>query len=139
MKCQRRYAIAAIAVGAAAIVTLPIWTMGLAVLADSERTILSKSLSPNGKQIAQVERLVVGGVPNIVIMTRPAWAPDWYLVGCAATSHYGEALASVRWISDDLIEIAHDDQRASWSSDSAPFHNEPCRQPQILLRPRDRG
>lgn len=59
-----------------AFATLPIWGMGSAAFFDSERTVLAREVSPSGKRIAQVERLTVGGVPNIVVMLRPPWMPN---------------------------------------------------------------
>jgi hypothetical protein len=109
-----------------AVLTLPIWGMGPAVFLDSERTILSRSVSPDGKRIAQVERLVVGGVPNIVIIVRPTWMPNWYLAGCAAASHYQETKAAVRWIRTDKVEVAFATDLGFWSTDSAPFHHGGC-------------
>ena len=52
-------------------VTSPIWGMGPAVFLESERSVLSSERSPDGKRIAQVERLVVGGMPNIIVMVSP--------------------------------------------------------------------
>jgi hypothetical protein len=109
-----------------AVLTLPIWGMGPAMFLDSERTILSRSVSPDRKRIAQVERLVVGGVPNIVILVRPTWMPNWYLAGCAAASHYQETKAAVRWIRADKVEVTVDTDLGFWSTDSAPFHHGGC-------------
>src|SRR5439155_3315678 len=65
----------------ALVVTLPIWGMGPAVFFDSNRTIVARRPSPDGKRIAQIERLVVGGVPSIVVTVRWSWMPNWYLAG----------------------------------------------------------
>lgn len=100
--------------------TIGIWGMGPAVFLDSERTILSTSVSPDGKRIAQVERLTVGGVPNIVVTVRSWWSPNWYLAGCAATSHYDEISAKTAWISDTSLAVSTDDLE-SWNADLAPF------------------
>src|SRR3569833_1620083 len=83
--------------------TETIWGMGVAIFLDSERTVVSRQLSPSGKRIAQVERIVVGGVPSSVVMARPRWMPDRYLFGCAATSHYGDATAQLRWASEKML------------------------------------
>jgi hypothetical protein len=116
-----------------AIVTLPIWGMGAAVFLDSDRSILSREVSPDGSRIAQVERLVVGGVPNIVVVIRASWLPDWYLAGCAATSHYGETRAAVRWITNNEIEVSSAGGRQFWSSNSAPFHHGACDDVRVKL------
>ena len=64
-----------------AIVTVPLWGMVPAVFLDSERTVVSRSPSPDGRRIAQVERIIVGGEPTIIVMVRSWWMPDWYLAG----------------------------------------------------------
>jgi hypothetical protein len=100
--------------------------MGPAVFLDSKRTILSKAASPDGKRIAQVERIVVGGAPSIVVLVRPRWMPDWYLTGCAAASHYHDTEAHVHWTASDVILVTHTDDQTFWDIDSAPFHSTPC-------------
>ncbi|WBY06214.1 hypothetical protein PIB19_11210 [Sphingomonas sp. 7/4-4] len=110
----------------AVVATLPFWGMGPAVFLDSERAVISRVTSPDGKRTAQVERIVVGGEPSIVVMVRPAWMPDWYLAGCAATSHHQDATARVRWVSNSAIDIRHSGEQRFWSTGSAPFHNEAC-------------
>ena len=108
------------------VVTFPFWGMGAAVFLDSERMIISRSSSPDQSRIAQVERIVVGGVPSIVVMVRSRWMPNSYLAGCAAASHYQDAKASVRWASKDAIVVTHTGDRLFWHTGSAPFHRAPC-------------
>lgn len=79
------------------IFTAPMTLMGPAVFLDSERKVLARSASPDGKWIGQLEQLIVGGAPNVVVTIRRSWQPDWYLTSCKALSHYGEATASLRW------------------------------------------
>ena len=105
--------------------TLPFWGMGPAVFLDSQRSVISRAPSPDGKQIAQVERIVVGGVPSIVVMVRPRWMPNWYLAGCTATSHYHDAEAVVAWASSDAIVVTHTDDPLFWNAGWAPFHKSP--------------
>lgn len=110
-----------------ALVTLPIWGMGLAVFLDAERTVLSHQPSPDGRRVAQVERLVVGGVPSIVVIVRSWWMPDWYLTGCVAASHYQDTEARSLWKSNEsLVVMTIDDVRA-WTK-SAPFKGRACTQ-----------
>ncbi|WP_142635899.1 hypothetical protein [Sphingomonas sp. IC081] len=85
------------------------------------------------QQSAQVERMVVGGVPSIVVMVRSWWLPDWYLVGCAAASHYEEAEAQVRWISNDAIAVSHTEDQLYWKTGSAPFHSSSCENVSVKL------
>ena len=110
----------------AAFLTVPVWGMGPAVFLDSERTVISRTPSPDGMRIVQVERIVVGGVPSIVLMVRPWWEPDWYLAGCAAASHYQDTKASVRWSSKTAIIVEHPVEQLAWNVGSAPFHSDPC-------------
>ncbi len=109
-----------------AIATLPIWGMGLAVFLDSERTMLARSSSPDSNRVAQVERIIVGGAPSIVVMVRSWWMPDWYLTGCAAASHYRDAHARVSWPSNGEIVVQHTDDQRFWETGSAPFHHKRC-------------
>jgi hypothetical protein len=113
--------------------TLPFWGMGPAVLLDSSRTIISKTTSPDGRRSAQVERMTVGGVPNIVVVVRSWWLPNWYITGCAAVSHYGDANAQVRWTSNKAIAVAHAGDQLNWDIGSAPFHNAPCEDLTVTL------
>jgi hypothetical protein len=119
-----------ISVGAIALVcgllALPIWGMGPAAFLDSERLTLSRVVSPDGGRVAQVERIVVGGAPSIVVTVRPRWMPDWYLSGCAAASHYANAEALVAWTSENAIVVRHTDDKRFWKNGSGPFHNKPC-------------
>ncbi|MEA3032084.1 MAG: hypothetical protein QOH86_100, partial [Sphingomonadales bacterium] len=71
--------------------------MAAAVFLDSRRDVLSRAVSPDGRRVAQVERLVVGGWPHIVVTLRRRWQPDWYLTSCKAASHYGDAKVQLRW------------------------------------------
>ena len=87
---------------------------------------MSRQPSPDGDRTAQVERIIVGGVPSVVVMVRSRWTPDWYLVGCAAASHYGDAEASVRWVSTDAITVIHSYDSDGWRTGSAPFHSGQC-------------
>ena len=111
---------------AAAVVTLPIWGMGPAVFMDSDRTILSHTLSPDRRHVAQIERLVVGGVPSIVVTVRRAWMPNWYLLECVAASHYEETSARLRWHSNGSLIIATPTEARFWRTDGAPFHPTGC-------------
>ncbi len=117
-----------------AVVTLPFWGMGPAVFLDSKRTIIARAPSPDGKRIAQIERIIVGGVPSIVVMVRASWMPDWYLTGCAAASHYQDGVARISWTSNNALLIRHTDDLRSWKRGSAPFHNEHCEDPVVSFR-----
>lgn len=118
------FAVSIVALGA--LVTLPLWGMGPAVFFDSQRTVISRLLSPDGKRVAQIERIVVGGEPTIVVSVRSSWVPDWYLAGCAAASHYQNEKARVRWTSNSALEVGHMDDRRFWATGSAPFHQGAC-------------
>ena len=106
--------------------TLPVCGMGPAVFMDSDRTVLSRALSPDGKHVAQVERLVVGGAPSIVVTVKLAWMPNWYLLGCAAASHYEETSARLRWEFNRSLSIASPADARFWQTDGAPFHRAGC-------------
>lgn len=110
----------------AAVVTFPIWAMGPAVFMDSERTILSRALSPDRTHVAQIERLVVGGVPSIIVTVRPAWVPNWYLLECVVASHYHQTSARLRWQSNRSLIVATPAEARSWRTDGAPFHPTGC-------------
>jgi hypothetical protein len=110
-----------------AVVTLPVWGMGVAVFLGAERTVLARQQSPDGGRIAQVERLVVGGVPSIVVIVRASWMPDWYLSGCVAASHYEDADAHVLWKSNSSLVVQTSSKVSEWAA-SAPFKNKLCRQ-----------
>jgi hypothetical protein len=109
-----------------AVVTLPFWGMGPAVFLDTERTVISRVPSPDGRRLAQVERIVIGGTPSIVIMVKPQWMPDWYLAACAAASHYHDVAVQVRWSTKDAIDVTSSDEPLYWDIGSAPFHRAPC-------------
>lgn len=109
------------------VVTLPMWGMGLAVFLDAERTVLSRSPSPDGKRIAQVERLVVGGVPSIVVIVRSWWMPNWYLAGCVAARHYQETDARSVWKSNGSLAVMTSGNVQAWTN-SAPFKDNDCAQ-----------
>jgi len=126
MTLRRKVVLICAVVVMIAIVTLPELGMGPAIFLDSERTVIARAVSPDGNRIGQVERIVVGGVPSIVVMVRPSWMPNWYLAGCAATSHYHETAASIRWLSNRSIEIRHADDRLEWATGAAPFHSKSC-------------
>lgn len=111
---------------AAAVVTLPIWGMGPAVFMDSERTVLTRVLSPDRTQVAQVERLVVGGAPSIIVTVKQTWMPNWYLLGCVAVSHYGDTSARLRWQSNRSLTIATRAEASFWRAAGAPFHLTGC-------------
>lgn len=123
--------------GLVLLITFPFWGMGPAVFLDSKRTVLSSARSPDGQRTAQVERLIVGGVPNIVVTVRASWLPDWYLAGCAAISHYRDARTSVAWNSNDALTVTHTDERRFWRTDGAPFHLGACDNLSVLLRDED--
>lgn len=111
---------------AAALVTLPLWGMWPAAFIDSDRTILSRAISPGRTHVAQVERLVVGGVPSIIVTVRPAWMRNWYLLGCAAASHYEECSAHLRWASDHSLTVVTPTGIRFWRTDGAPFYRNGC-------------
>jgi hypothetical protein len=100
------------------VVTAPVTLMGPAVFMDSRREVLGRVVSPDGRRIAQVERLVVGGMPNIVVTVRRSWQPDWYLTACKAVSHYGDATARLRWSGDRALTV--ESPALDWRSDP-PF------------------
>jgi hypothetical protein len=52
--------------------------------------------------------------------------PNWYLAGCAATSHYRDTEAVIAWAGSDTIVVMHTDDPQFWGADSAPFHKAPC-------------
>lgn len=131
MKRRRKLILIFVVAVLTAVVTIPFWGMGPAVFLDSERTVISRIVSPDGKRVAQVERIIVGGEPSIVIMVRSAWMPNWYLSGCAAASHYQDADARLRWTSNSAISITHTDDPIYWRIGSAPFHNEACADLQV--------
>ena len=121
-----RTVLAALAVAVVlAVATLPIWGMGVAVFLDAERTILSRHPSPDGSRIAQVERLVVGGVPSLVVVVRSSWMPNWYLTGCVAASHYQDTAARPVWKSNDTLVVRSADDARYWKKD-APFKGSAC-------------
>ena len=126
MKRRSKWLLIGLTVFSGAVLTLPIWGMGPAVFLDSPRTIVSRSVSPDGKRVAQVERLVVGGVPNIVIIIRASWMPNWYLAGCAAAAHYEETSVAVRWTTNSEIELNSESDIRLWARNGAPFHPGAC-------------
>lgn len=111
-----------------AVVTLPIWAMGLAVFLDAKRTVLARRPSPDGRRIAQVERMVVGGVPSIVVIVRSWWVPDWYLGGCVAASHYEDIGARAVWQSNNSLVVQTRGDVSRWRNNSAPFKGKGCSQ-----------
>jgi len=129
------FAITGLAVVAAAVITLPIWGMGPAVFLDSERRILARAPSPDGRRVAQVERIVVGGAPSIVILIRSRWTPNWYLTGCIAARHYQDAQARISWAGDRSLRIRATDDPRNWSDQMAPLHGNPCRDVTTTFQP----
>jgi hypothetical protein len=115
------------------ILTLPLWGMGPAVFLDSERTVISRALSPDGKRVAQVERVIVGGEPSIVILVRRSWEQDWYLTGCVAASHYQDQQARIEWASNTRLIIFQGGPQSYWDK-SAPFHNNPCSDVTVIFQ-----
>lgn len=107
-------------------VTFPIWGMGVAMFLDANRAVISSQPSPDGRRIAQVDRLVVGNVPSIVVTVRPSWMPDWYLPACVAASHYREANIAIAWSSPGSLTVRFNAGRESWKIGIAPFHNRSC-------------
>jgi hypothetical protein len=79
--------------------------------------------------------MVVGGVPSIVVLVRQSWMPNWYLAGCVAAAHYPDAKANVRWTSNNSLTIIHSDPPYYWDPNSAPFHNNPCKEVRVTLQP----
>lgn len=111
----------------AAVVSVPIWGMGAAVFVDSDRTVLSRVLSQDHTHVAQLERLVVGGAPSIVVTVRPVWLPSWYLLECVAASHYQETTARVAWVSNRSLTVTTNPAEArAWRTDGAAFHPSGC-------------
>ena len=106
--------------------SLPFWGMGTAVFLDSSRTVISSLSSPDGRRVAEVESLVVGGVPSIVVTVRSSGRPDWYLWSCAAASHYHETSARIVWTSPRKLEVSSSVDPLNWQIGTAPFHNQPC-------------
>ncbi len=109
-----------------AIITVPFWAMGPAAYLDSEWTIRTSKTSPDGSKIATVEEIVVGGVPNIVIIVRDRWLPSWYFTGCIASSHYDDVDVTLEWVSDDSIMLISDAEPQYWNAGMAPFRNATC-------------
>ncbi len=113
-----------------AIATFPLWAMammGPAVYFGSERVTRAAEASPDGKKIASVEEIVVGGVPNIVIIIRDWWLPSWYFTGCVASSHYDDVDASLEWVSNTTIQLRSNAEPRYWKAEGAPFRNAPCK------------
>jgi hypothetical protein len=110
----------------AAAVTFPIWAMGPAVFLDAQRSVVARRPSPDGRRIAQIERLVVGGVPSIVITVRSWWMPNWYLAACAAASHYQDTDARLLWKSNDSLAVLTKGDIRFWAKGDAPFHRGQC-------------
>jgi hypothetical protein len=132
---RRRNILWALAVAAIlALVTLPIWGMGLAVFLDAKRTVLARHPSPDGRRIAQVERMVVGGVPSIVVIVRSWWMPDWYLGGCVAASHYENMDARVVWKTNNSLVVQTRGDVGEWTR-SAPFKGKSCSQVETAVVP----
>ena len=103
-----------------AIATFPLWAMammGPAVYFDSERVTRAAEASPDGKKIASVEEIVVGGVPNIGIIIRDWWLPSWYFTGCVASSHYNDVDASLEWVSNTSIQLRSNAEPRYWNAE----------------------
>lgn len=111
---------------AVALVTFPVWAMGPAVFMDSERKIRSFHSSPDGNRYATVEEFTVGGVPNIVVIVRNHWLPNWYLTGCVAASHYQGANVLLEWTSNSSIALTSDVEQQYWDAGNAPFREGKC-------------
>ena len=86
---------------------------------DSQRRILSRASSPDGRWIAQLERLTVGGAPNIVVTLRRSWQPNWYLTSCKAVSYYGDTRAVLRWEAPTRLAVIAEGN-SGWNN-HAPF------------------
>lgn len=93
---------------------------GAAAFLDSEREVAGRAVSPDGTWTAQLERLTVGGAPNMVVTLRRSWAPDWYLTSCKPLSYYGESAAILRWTSDSTLLVDAATEPSHWES-HAPF------------------
>jgi hypothetical protein len=106
--------------------SLPIWGMGAAVFLDSSRSVIAASPSPDGRRIAQLERLIVGGTPSVVVTVRSSWKPNWYLWSCAAASHYEDVNATIAWAAPSELDISSSVDPQNWDVGRAPFHNRPC-------------
>jgi len=117
-----------------AVITFPFWAMGPAVYLDSERTTRTVKASPDDSRFAAVEELVVGGVPNVVIIVRDWWLPNWYFTGCVASSHYDDVDVTLEWISDDTIMVRSKTEPRYWNAEMAPFRNAPCRRVTTVLK-----
>jgi hypothetical protein len=93
---------------------------GAAAYLDSDRDVIVRAVSPDGSRTAQLERLVVGGAPNMVVTLRRSWHPDWYLTSCKPVSYYGESAAVFRWTSNRALLVDAATEPGQWDSD-APF------------------
>jgi hypothetical protein len=120
------YIVVGIVTAGGILLSLPIWGMGIAAFIDARRSVVSSHQSPDERRIAQVERLVVGGVPSIVVTVRRSWMPNWYISSCAAASHYGETTANVRWTSAISLEVSSGADPQHWFVGAAPFHSDAC-------------
>jgi hypothetical protein len=93
---------------------------GAAAYYDSERDVIARAVSPDGTWTAQLERLEVGGAPNMVVTLRRPWQPDWYFTSCKPVSYYGESAAALRWTSDTTLRVDAATEPSHWDS-HAPF------------------
>jgi hypothetical protein len=130
----RKIALVLAAAAGLAVLTIPIWGMGLAVFLDAKRTILGRLPSPDGKRIAQTERMVVGGAPSIVVIVRSWWMPNWYLSGCLAASHYQDTDARAFWKSNNLLVVQTRSAAGEWTK-TAPFKGRACSEIRTAIRP----
>jgi hypothetical protein len=93
---------------------------GAAAFLDSERQVVGRAVSPDGTWTAQLERLTVGGAPNMVVTLRRSWHPDRYLTSCKPVSYYGESAAVLRWRSNGVLLVDAATDPGRWNSDP-PF------------------
>jgi hypothetical protein len=102
-------------------VLLTFGAFGTAAYLDSEREVIAGAVSPDGRWIAQLERLTVGGAPNLVVTLRRSWHPNWYLTSCKSVSYYGESTVVLRWTSRRTLVVDAATDPSHWDS-LAPFN-----------------
>jgi hypothetical protein len=128
MTLKRWITAGSILVALCLLVSFPVWGMGVAVFMDITRSVISARPSPDGRRIAQVETINVGGVPSTVVTVRSSWKPNWYLASCAAAYHYhdGGTVTRVEWTSAKSLKVSSTANSGEWQIGVAPFLNGTC-------------